>query len=85
MRCAAFPEDLIAAQSAWDRTYRNLTDPAHRERTTVLRRRLLELSVQLWWHPYWHNARTGQRVALHTAARGGPSGYTAVDESRPPE
>ncbi|WP_404782811.1 hypothetical protein [Streptomyces pristinaespiralis] len=38
-------------------------------RTTALRRRLLELSVQMWWHPYWHEAGTRQRVALRTAAR----------------
>ena len=69
MRCSAYPEDLIAAQSAWERTYRSLADPVHRERTTVLRRRLLELSVQVWWHPYWGVAGTGQRVALRTAAR----------------
>ncbi|MET9507726.1 hypothetical protein ABZX62_04465 [Streptomyces flavidovirens] len=69
MRCSAFPEDLIAAQSAWERTYRSLAAPVHRERTTVLRRRLLELSVQVRWRPYWREARTGQRVALRTAVR----------------
>lgn len=68
MRCSAFPEDLIAAQSAWERTYRSLADPVQRERTTVLRKRLLELSVQVWWHPYWREAGTGQRVALRTTA-----------------
>ncbi|MFF0692631.1 hypothetical protein ACFYU4_08355 [Streptomyces tendae] len=25
-------------------------------RTTTLRRRLLRLSVRLWWHPYWETA-----------------------------
>ncbi|MCM2579710.1 hypothetical protein [Streptomyces meridianus] len=68
MRCPAFPEDLIAAQRAWDRTYRALADPAQRGRTTALRRRLLELSVQVWWHPYWRDAKTGNRMDLRVRA-----------------
>lgn len=50
-------------------TYRSLTDPANRQRTTALRRRLLQLSVQVWWHPYWQQAGTGQRAALRSSAR----------------
>ncbi|MFF1422039.1 hypothetical protein [Streptomyces sp. NPDC058280] len=69
MRRPAFPEDLIAAQSAWDRTYRTLADPAQRGRTTALRRHLLELSVQVWWHPYWREAGTGHRMALRMRAQ----------------
>jgi len=69
MRCSAFPEDLVAAQCAWERTYRSLADPANRGRTTALRRRLLELSVQVWWHPYWRQVGTGQRVTLRSSAR----------------
>ncbi|MBO3682531.1 hypothetical protein [Streptomyces sp. NEAU-YJ-81] len=69
MRCPAFPEDLIAAQCAWDRTYRALADPAHSGRTTALRRRLLTLSVQVWWHPYWRKAGAGRRLDLRTRAR----------------
>ncbi|MFI1721848.1 hypothetical protein [Streptomyces sp. NPDC020489] len=69
MRCSAFPEDLVAAQCAWERTYWSLADPANRQRTTVLRRRLLELSIQVWWHPYWRQAGTGQRAALRSSAR----------------
>lgn len=69
MRCPTFPEDLIAAQSAWDRTYRALADPAQHERTTALRRRLLELSARVWWHPYWRTAGPGHRVALRMRAR----------------
>ncbi|MEV4449491.1 hypothetical protein [Streptomyces mirabilis] len=64
-----FPEDLVPAQCAWERTYRSLADPANRQRTTVLRRRLLELSVQVWWHPYRRQAGTGQRAALRSSAR----------------
>ncbi|MFF7543374.1 hypothetical protein ACFZCU_07025 [Streptomyces canus] len=69
MRCSAIPEDLVAAQCAWERTYRSLADPANRRRTTALRRRLLELSGQVWWHPYWQQAGTGQRAALRSSAR----------------
>ncbi|MFE6165978.1 hypothetical protein ACFQ7F_44580 [Streptomyces sp. NPDC056486] len=67
MRCSALPEDLVTAQRAWERTYRSLADPANRQRTTALRRRLLELSVQVWWHPYWQQAGAGQRAALRSS------------------
>ncbi|MEU9472347.1 hypothetical protein AB0D78_38325 [Streptomyces avermitilis] len=69
MRCSAIPEDLVAAQCAWEGTYRRLADPANRRRRTALRRRLLELSVRVWWHPYWQQAGTGQRAALRSSAR----------------
>ncbi|WP_432012671.1 hypothetical protein [Streptomyces cucumeris] len=74
MRCSALPEDLIAAQCAWERTYRSLADTANWQRTTALRHRLLELSVQVWWHPYWQQAGTGQRAALRFSARERESG-----------
>ncbi|MFH9038113.1 hypothetical protein ACH4FA_01870 [Streptomyces sp. NPDC017966] len=69
MHCSAFPEDLVTAQQAWSRTYRSLADPANRQRTTALRRRLLQLSVQVRWHPYWKQAGNGQRAALRSSAR----------------
>ncbi|AEM83065.1 hypothetical protein [Streptomyces violaceusniger] len=69
MCCPAFPEDLVAAQCAWYRTYRALADPAQSGRTTALRRRLLALSAQVWWHPYWRKAGAGHRLALRTHAR----------------
>ncbi|MFD4994678.1 hypothetical protein [Streptomyces buecherae] len=69
MRCSAFPEDLVVAQCAWERTYRSLADPANRLRTAALRRRLLVLSVRVWWHPYWQQAGIGQRAALRSVAR----------------
>lgn len=69
MCCSALPEDLIAAQCAWERTYRSLADPANSQRTTALRRRLLELSVKVWSHPYWKQAGTGRRAALRSSAR----------------
>ncbi|MGW2137647.1 hypothetical protein ACWCW2_16760 [Streptomyces sp. NPDC001773] len=69
MCCSALPEDLITAQRAWERTYRSLADPANRQQTTALRRRLLELSAKMWWHRYWQQAGTGQRGALRSSER----------------
>lgn len=46
-----FPDDLVQ-QAAWNATYQALAAPRPRD-TTALRRRLLLLSVRLWWHPYW--------------------------------
>ncbi|MFF9089954.1 hypothetical protein ACF1BE_26795 [Streptomyces sp. NPDC014991] len=47
-----FPDDLVRMQADWNATYAALAAP-HRRDTTALRRRLLRLSVRLWWHPYW--------------------------------
>ncbi|OPG10968.1 hypothetical protein B1R27_00180 [Streptomyces sp. GKU 895] len=47
-----FPDDLVQTQAAWNATYQALAAPSPRN-TTTLRRRLLLLSVRLWWHPYW--------------------------------
>ena len=47
-----FPDDLVQTQAAWNATYDALAAPRPRD-TTALRRRLLRLSVRLWWHPYW--------------------------------
>ncbi|MFJ3213494.1 hypothetical protein [Streptomyces flaveolus] len=50
-----FPDDLVQTQAAWNATYDALAAPRPRD-TTALRRRLLLLSVRLWWHPYWKTA-----------------------------
>lgn len=65
-----FPEDLVASQRAWDRAYRALAEPARRSGTTVLRR-LIRLSAQIWWHPYWSTPTSApaDRVALRGRAR----------------
>lgn len=47
-----FPDDLVQTQAAWNATYDALAAPRPRD-TTALRRRLLLLSVRLWWHPDW--------------------------------
>ncbi|WP_369188699.1 hypothetical protein [Streptomyces sp. R08] len=52
MNVTDFPDDLVRTQAAWNATYNALAAPRSRD-TAVLRRRLLILSVRLWWHPYW--------------------------------
>ncbi|MGX1887265.1 hypothetical protein [Streptomyces sp. NPDC055287] len=47
-----FLDDLVQTQAAWNATYQALAAPRPLE-TTALRRRLLLLSVRLWWHPCW--------------------------------
>ncbi|MFJ4382648.1 hypothetical protein ACIP28_30915 [Streptomyces albidoflavus] len=50
-----FPDDLVETQAAWNTTYDALAAPRLCD-TTALRRRLLLLSAQLWWPPYWATA-----------------------------
>jgi hypothetical protein len=47
-----FPADLVQAQRDWYATYRQLAGAAGTQ-TTVLRRRLVRLSVLVTAHPYW--------------------------------
>ncbi|BDM70306.1 hypothetical protein HEK616_37930 [Streptomyces nigrescens] len=49
----AFPEDLVQAQRAWYTAYRELSCEENPSQTTVLRRRLQQLSVRIATHPYW--------------------------------
>ncbi|MEU0895256.1 hypothetical protein [Streptomyces massasporeus] len=49
-----FPDDLVRAQQEWSATYRQLADRPGR---TELRRRLLRLSAQAFFHPYWQRRR----------------------------
>ncbi len=55
MDATDFPDDLVQTQAAWNTTYDALAAPRPRD-TAALRRRLLRLSVRLWWHPYWETA-----------------------------
>ncbi|MGW2305881.1 hypothetical protein [Streptomyces sp. NPDC001809] len=50
MRFHPFPDDLVTAQRSWTATYEELAHP-HTTRTTLLR--LLYLSTQVHFHPYW--------------------------------
>jgi hypothetical protein len=70
MDATDFPDDLVQTQAAWNATYQALA-AHHRRDTTTLRRRLLRLSVRLWWHPYWDTARSvsAARTELRQLAR----------------
>ncbi|MER5973323.1 hypothetical protein ABT112_26955 [Streptomyces sp. NPDC002055] len=70
MDASAFPRDLLQAQRDWNATYRALAAPRPHH-TTALRRRLLRLSVRIWWHPYWSAGPAGPagRVRLRELAR----------------
>lgn len=63
-----FPDDLVQTQAAWNATYHALAAPRPRD-TTALRRRLLHLSVRLWWHPYWETVPSAPAPAPAPAAR----------------
>ncbi|MFF1900804.1 hypothetical protein [Streptomyces sp. NPDC058228] len=67
MDAPAFPCDLVQASAG--------TTPAAPcpPGDTALRRRLLRLSVRLWWHPYWSASRSvpAARTGLRQPARSG--------------
>ncbi|MFD8643942.1 hypothetical protein ACFV14_27010 [Streptomyces zaomyceticus] len=56
MRFPPFPDDLVTAQRSWTAAYEELARP-HAASPTVLRRRLLRLSTQMYFHPYWAHPR----------------------------
>ncbi|MFF8610992.1 hypothetical protein ACF06X_34370 [Streptomyces sp. NPDC015346] len=58
MRHDPFPDDLVAAQRSWAATYEELARPGT-TRSTVLRRRLIRLSGQVYFHPSWDQPRPG--------------------------
>ncbi|MEV7346293.1 hypothetical protein [Streptomyces sp. NPDC093544] len=64
------PDDLVQTQHAWNAAYDALAT-THPRDTTDLRRRLLHLSVRLWWHPYWKTAPSAPaaRTELRQLAR----------------
>ncbi|MFJ1969390.1 hypothetical protein ACIO93_12050 [Streptomyces sp. NPDC087903] len=70
MDSTRFPDDLVQTQHAWNATYQALAAPRPRD-NTVLRRRLLRLSVRLWWHPYWNTATSvsAARTRLRQSVR----------------
>ncbi|MEV6733919.1 MULTISPECIES: hypothetical protein [unclassified Streptomyces] len=71
MQCTSFPDDLVALQAEWLRTYRELARRPETVGTTTLRRRLITLSCTIAAHPYWSRpVRTaGGPVELRLAAR----------------
>ncbi|MGW2779574.1 hypothetical protein ACWC4C_45130 [Streptomyces olivaceoviridis] len=70
MDVTGFPDDLVQTQAAWNATYQALAAP-HLRDTAALRRRLLLLSVRLWWHPYWETVPSvpAARTELRQLAR----------------
>ncbi|WP_189105932.1 hypothetical protein [Streptomyces camponoticapitis] len=78
MDAHSLPEDLVKARRAFTATYEALAAPCPGQDRAALRRRLLRLSVRIWWHPYWTTSRTGPaaRVRLRELARTstGPEG-----------
>ncbi|MBV9026397.1 MAG: hypothetical protein JO362_21985 [Streptomycetaceae bacterium] len=71
MTTRAFPEDLLHAQREWYRVYGELAAADNVAQTTVLRRRLQRLSVQITTHPYWATLPGGvpaARIELKQAA-----------------
>ncbi|MFF8402585.1 hypothetical protein ACF1AB_36325 [Streptomyces sp. NPDC014846] len=63
------PDDLAHAQEEWHATYRQLA--VHPR--TALRRRLIRLSSQVLFHPYWQGRGTAARSALSVPGPGGRS------------
>lgn len=53
MESFRFPDDLLALQVAWLRTYDALAQAPAGAGTARLRRRLITLSRMLHTHPYW--------------------------------
>ncbi|MEV6332267.1 hypothetical protein [Streptomyces sp. NPDC051909] len=70
MEDRTIPDDLVRLQTAWTATYAALAH-AGSGSTTALRRRLLRLSVALWWHPWWATSGAGPaaRVELRDRVR----------------
>ncbi|MFI0813264.1 hypothetical protein [Streptomyces echinatus] len=57
------PDDLAHAQDEWHATYRHLAAGPR----TALRRRLISLSSQVLFHPYWQGRPSAGWAALHGA------------------
>ncbi|POX55327.1 hypothetical protein C3489_11105 [Streptomyces sp. Ru71] len=60
------PDDLHQALEEWHTTYRRLAVQPR----TALRRRLIQLSAEVLFHPHWAGERTPAASALYAAGRG---------------
>ncbi|GGI94370.1 hypothetical protein [Streptomyces brasiliensis] len=66
----AIPDDLAQALEEWHTAYRRLAV----QPCSSLRRKLVRLSAQVLFHPYWQTGqRTPARSALYVAQRGARS------------
>ncbi|OIJ87121.1 hypothetical protein [Streptomyces monashensis] len=57
------PDDLARAQEEWHATYEQLAAQPR----AALRRRLVRLSSEVLFHPYWQGHRSVGRASLHGA------------------
>ncbi|MCY0935942.1 hypothetical protein [Streptomyces sp. H34-S4] len=73
MQHIRFPDDLLALQSAWLRTYKAMAATPAGMGTSAYRRQLIQLSCAIAVHPFW--AAPGRsmaaRVELQRQARAG--------------
>ncbi|MEU8623137.1 hypothetical protein [Streptomyces sp. NPDC048623] len=78
MARTTFPPDLLAAQARWITVYAALAQ-ARPDRTTALRHRLIGLSTQVCYHPYWNRpTAAGGRPELLLTARAAHQEVTAA-------
>ncbi|MFD3809179.1 hypothetical protein ACFWSF_38685 [Streptomyces sp. NPDC058611] len=74
MESFRFPDDLVALQAAWLRTYDALARAQAGVGTAVLRRRPIVLSCRLYGHPYWaapgRSRAGGAELCRQARARG---------------
>ncbi|MEU1402575.1 hypothetical protein ABZ471_09430 [Streptomyces sp. NPDC005728] len=61
------PDDLAQAQEEWHAAYRQLAACPR----TALRRRLIRLSSEVLFHPYWQGRGMTARAALFAPTQGG--------------
>ncbi|MEU6310765.1 hypothetical protein [Streptomyces sp. NPDC047014] len=71
MESFRFPDDLVALQAAWLRTYDALARTRAGAGTAMRRRRLVVFSGRLYGHPYWTESgrSSAGRVELCRQAR----------------
>ncbi|WP_369780648.1 hypothetical protein [Streptomyces sp. R33] len=76
-----FPTDLVQLKVEWIRIYNRLSLPPLPS-LGELDRRLLRLSRQIRWHPYWreHPWTWPAREALHRAAVAAPGGEPVIEK-----
>ncbi|MGW2404041.1 hypothetical protein ACWCXK_05880 [Streptomyces sp. NPDC001739] len=68
----SFPDDLLQAQRDWYAVYWQLAQEENPSQTTVLRRMLQRLSVQITTDPYWATIpgrASAARMALKQAGQ----------------
>lgn len=87
----SFPDDLVQAQRDWYATYRELAaSGGSGTHTTVLRRRLVRLSVRITAHPYWATlpgsapaARMALKEMTWAESPGAAPGAAPAPDARP--